>query len=79
MSKEKRTITNESGKEITLMIDPENTNQHIWHTVEWTVTKSQWKRIVAESDCTHWTTEEDAVVKFTCHPFAAECEYPGRA
>ena len=79
MSKEKRTITNESGKQISIMIDPAQTNQHIWNSVEWTVTDSQWKRIVAESDNTFWTTEKGAVITFTCHPYAADCKYPGRA
>lgn len=78
MSTEKRTITNESGKSITMMIDPANTIRHMYNNVEWTVSESQWKRIVRESDNTSWRTEKGAVIGFTCHPHAAYCKYPGR-
>lgn len=78
MKTEKRTITNESGKTITMMIDPANTNQHIYNSVEWMISPKQWKRIVGESDNTSWKTEIGATIKFTCHPFAADCKYPGR-
>lgn len=79
MSAEKRTITNESGKQITMMIDPANTNQHIYNQVEWTLTESQWKRISRESDNTAWSTEKGATIRFTCPPHAAGCKYPGRS
>lgn len=72
MSTEKRTITNESGKSITMMIDHASTN-------EWTLTESQWKRICRESDNTAWRDERGAFVRFTCHPHAADCKYPGRS
>lgn len=78
MSTEKRTITNESGKSITLLIDPADTNQHIYNKVEWTLSESQWKRIVRESDNTSWSTEKGATILFTCAPHAAGCKYPGR-
>ena len=79
MSAEKRTIMNESGKQITMMIDPADTNQHIHNEVEWTLTKSQWKRICRESDGNNtWRTERGAVIRFTCAPHAACCKYPGR-
>jgi hypothetical protein len=64
MSTEKRTITNESGKSITIMIDPANTNQHIHNEVEWTLTEAQRKRIRRESDNTAWRTERGAVIRF---------------
>ena len=79
MSKEKRTITNGSGKTITMMIAPEDTIQHIYSEVHWSITKPQWKRIVRESDNTAWTTEKGATIRFTCHPHAADCRYPGRS
>lgn len=78
MSMEKRTITNESGKSITMKIDTANTNQHMYNEVEWTLTESQWKRIVRESDDTAWSTESGATILFTCSPHAADCKYPGR-
>lgn len=78
MSTEKRTITNATGKSITIMIDPANTIQHIHSEVEWVLTESQWKRIRRESDNTAWRTERGAVIRFTCIPYAAECKYPGR-
>jgi len=78
MKTEKRTITNESGKQITLMIDPENTIQHISSAVEWTITPAQWRRLVRESDNTAWRTERGATIAWTCHPHAAACRYPGR-
>ena len=79
MSKQKRTITNGSGKQITMLIDPSNTNMHIHNEVEWTLTEAQWSRIVRESDNTAWSTERGAVIRFTCAPHAADCKYPGRA
>lgn len=79
MKKQKRTITNENGKSITMMIDPENTLQHIWNEVEWTLTEAQWRRLVRESDNTAWSTERGATIAWTCHPHAANCKYPGRA
>ncbi len=78
MSTEKRTITNESGKSITIMIDPANTIQHIHSAVEWTITASQWRRLVRESDNTAWSTERGATIAWTCYPYAAGCKYPGR-
>ena len=68
MSTQKRTITNESGKSITLMIDPENTIQHIWNKVEWTISPSQWRRLVraAGGGNTTWRTERGAVIEFHC-------------
>ena len=67
MKTERRTITNESGKQITLMIDPENTLQHIWNEVEWTISPSQWKRICAAGGGdTTWRTERGAVIEFHC-------------
>ena len=77
--KQKRTITNENGKSITMMIDPENTNQHIYNEVEWTLSESQWRRLVRESDNTAWQDERGAVIRFTCLPHAANSKYPGRA
>jgi len=77
MSREKRTITNESGKSITIMIDPEDAIQHI-NSIEWTVTAAQWFRLVRESDNTVWRTEDGAVIEWTCHPVAYGCKYPGR-
>jgi len=77
MSTEKRTITNESGKSITMMIDPESALQH-YTEVCWTLTQSQWRRIVRESDNTEWRTESGAKIRFTCPPHAADCKYPGR-
>jgi hypothetical protein len=70
MKKQKRTITNESGKSINMMIDPENTNQHIYSRVEWNVSESQWKRICRASDGnnTTWRTERGAVIEFHCPP-----------
>ena len=76
--KQSRTITNESGKTIKLMIDPATTLQHIHNEVEWYVSESQWKRLVRESNNTLWRTEKGAIVKFTCFPHAADCKYPGR-
>lgn len=78
MSIEKRTITNESGKTLTMMIDPANTIQHIYGEVEWTVSESQWKRLVKESDNTAWSDERGAFIRFTCLPYAGGCRYPGR-
>ncbi len=78
MSREKRTITNESGNEIKIMIDPANTIQHIYSEVEWKITPSQWRRIVRESDDTAWSTERGATIAWTCYPYAAGCKYPGR-
>lgn len=78
MSKEKRTITNESGKSITIMIDPANTTQHIYSAVEWTITASQWQRIVRESDNTAWSTERGATIEWTCYPYVHACKFPGR-
>lgn len=76
--REKRIITNGSGKSIIMMIDPAKTIQHIWHTVEWTITPSQWRRIVRESDNTAWSTERGATIAWTCYPHAASCKYPVR-
>ena len=76
MSKEKRTITNESGKSITIMIDPANTNIH--GAVEWMITASQWRRLVRESDNTPWRTGLGSTIAWTCYPYAAGCKYPGR-
>ena len=76
MSREKRTITNESGKSITIMIDPANTNIH--SAVEWIITASQWRRLVRESDNTAWRTERGAIIAWTCYPYALGCKYPGR-
>lgn len=78
MSKEKRTIANESGKKITIMIHPWNTIQHIHSEVEWTITPSQWRRLVRESDNTPWRTERGAIIAWTCYPYAACCKHPGR-
>lgn len=78
MSTEKRTITNESGKAIDMMIDPANTFQHNYMSVEWILSKAQWKRLVKESDNSAWRTEGGSVIRFTCDPYAAECKYPGR-
>lgn len=78
MSIEKRRITNDNGKTLTMMIDPENTNQYIYGEVEWTLSDSQWKRLVKESDNTAWRDERGAFIRFTCHPYAADCRYPGR-
>ena len=68
--RQKRTITNESGKQITMMIDPADTNQHIYSRVEWNVSESQWKRICRASDGnnTTWRTERGAVIEFHCPP-----------
>ena len=77
--RERRTITNESGKQITLMIDPNNTTQHTYAKVRWTLTKSQWRRLVRESDNTVWKTEFGATILFDCHPLIAGCRYPGRS
>ena len=67
MSKQKRTITSERGKRITMMIDPEDTNQHIYSEVEWTISPAQWRRLVrASDDNTTWRTERGAVIKFHC-------------
>ena len=75
MSKQKRTITNESGKRITMMIDPEDTIQHIWNEVEWTISPAQWRRLVRESDGdTTWRTERGATIRFTCLPHATNCK-----
>jgi hypothetical protein len=79
MSTGKRTITNESGKSITMMIDPANTNRHIHNEVEWTLTEAQWKRICRESDNTAWRDERGATIRFACPPHAAGCKYPGRS
>lgn len=79
MSKEKRTITNASGKSLAMMIDPASTNQRIYNEVEWTLTGSQWKRICRESDNTAWHTERGATIRFSCPPHAAGCKYPGRS
>ncbi len=57
MSTEKRTI----------MIDPANTTQHIYSAVEWTITASQWRRLVRESDDTAWSTERGAIIEWTCY------------
>ena len=65
MKRQKRTITNESGKSINMMIDPENTNQHIYNEVEWTLSEAQWRRLVRESDNTPWRTERGAVIRFS--------------
>jgi hypothetical protein len=78
MKTEKRTITNESGKQITLMIDPSNTNMHIHNEVEWTLTEAQWRRLVRESDNTAWRTERGATIAWTCYPYSAGCKHPGR-
>ena len=66
MKTERRTITNESGKQITMLINPENTIQHIYSAVEWTISPSQWRRLVRESDNTTWRTERGAVIEFHC-------------
>ena len=78
MKTEKRTITNGNGKTITMMMAPSDT-QHTPSEVRWSLTKSQWQRIVRESDNTAWTTESGATILFDCPPFAADCKYPGRA
>ena len=77
--RERRKITNGSGKTITMMIDPAATTQHIYSAVEWTITPAQWRRIVRESDNTAWTTERGAIIAWTCYPHAAGCRYPGRS
>jgi len=69
MSKQKRTITSERGKRITMMIDPEDTNQHIYSVVEWKLSKSQWRRICREDSNTTaghtaWRTEKGASIRF---------------
>ena len=78
MSREKRTITNESGKTITIMIDPADTIRYIRGEVEWPITAAQWRRLVRESDNTPWSTEHGATIAWTCYPYAAGCKYPGR-
>jgi len=82
MSKEKRTITNEYGKTITIMIDPENTAPHNYdgnqNEVEWVITPAQWHRLVRESDTTAWHTEDGATILWWCDPYAAGCRFPGR-
>ena len=79
MNPEKRTITNKSGKAITIMIDPADTIQHIPGLAEeWTITASQWRRLVRESDNTPWSTERGATIAWTCYPYAAGCKHPGR-
>ena len=89
MNPEKRTITNKSGKAITIMIDPENTIQHIPGLAEeWTITASQWRRLVRESDNTAWrtersdntpwSTERGATIAWTYYPYVAGCKHPGR-
>jgi len=77
--REQRKITNGSGKTITIMIDPNNTIQHIYCGVEWAITPAQWRRLVRESDNTAWRTERGATIAWTCYPFAAGCRYPGRS
>ncbi len=79
MSKETRTITNESGKQITMRIDPAHTLAHSHMDVVWTVSPAQWKRLVRESNHGAWSTERGAILRFTCHPYAANCKYPSRA
>ena len=78
MSKEKRTITNESGTKLILMIDPTQTLQHFYRSVTWPVSPSQWSRIVAASDSSPWETEKGAFIDFDCPPMVAGCLYPGR-
>ena len=77
MSKEKRTITNESGKSITILIAKADTVCY-GNTVEWAITPAQWRRLVSESDDTSWSTEHGETISFTCYPYAAGCKYPGR-
>jgi len=77
--KEKRKITNGSGKTIIMMINPNNTTQHTYDKVRWSLTPYQWKRLVRESDTTAWTTEFGATILFDCPPFTAGCRYPGRS
>ena len=60
------------------MIDPKDTCQHIYCEVEWTITASQWRRLVRESDNTPWRTERGAIIAWTCYPYAAGCKHPGR-
>ena len=78
MSKEKRTITNESGKTITIMIDPADAIQYIRGEVEWPITAAQWRRLVRESDITAWRTERGATIAWTCYPSASGCKHTGR-
>ena len=61
--KEKRTIQNQSCK-MDMMIDSENTNQHIWNEVEWRISPAQFRRIQEADDGTPWRTEKGARVKF---------------
>ena len=61
--KEKRTIQNQSCK-MDMMIDYENTNQHIWNEVEWRISPAQFRRIQEADDGTPWRTEKGARVKF---------------
>ena len=77
--KERRKITNGSGKTIAIMIDPTDTTQHISSAVEWTITPAQWRRLKAESDDSAWKTERGAIIAWTCYPHACECKRPGRA
>ena len=81
MSK-KMTITNEYGKKLSFWIDPENMSPHNFDgnsdEVEWTITASQWRRLVRESDNTAWHTEDGATILWWCYPHAAACRYPGR-
>ena len=70
MKTESCTITNESGKSITI--------QHIHSAVELTITQAQWRRLVRESDNTVWRTEQGATIAWTCYPYATGCKYPGR-
>jgi len=76
--REKRIITNETGKEIAIMINPERTIQHIYNVVEWTITPAQWRRLVRESDYTAWMTESGATIVWMCYPHASGCMFPGR-
>lgn len=67
MKTERRTITNESGKQITMLINPENTIQHIYSKVEWNISPSQWRRLVRESNGNMtWRTERGTVIEFHC-------------
>ena len=77
MSREKRTITNESGKSITIMINPENVTRHV-HSIEWTITAAQWRRLVRESDFTPWHDEDGTTIEWTCYSIAYGCKCPGR-
>jgi hypothetical protein len=79
--KQKRELHNEDGsKEISIMLDPANTLQHIWNEVEFTVSKIQWKRICDASAgyFGYWFTEKGAKIFFSVPGKVGRCATPGR-